>query len=96
MNWRSWGHTKTLKEKLWRCTCGGDHYLSIGFDEEMEIKPWLSVAIMKYPRGFFARLGMAWELLREGEHWDADLCLDRATATEIRDTLNELIPLIEE
>lgn len=84
-----------MTEKLWRCDCGGPHYLSITrWPEEGEA--WVTVEDpMRVAYGFWQRLKWAWELLRTGWHWWGAVLLEPGTAREIAAELNRVADEIE-
>lgn len=60
---------KDRKERIWRCECGGPHFLSIISDPDNEA--WISLETPSIERGAWRqKLKAAWAILRHG-HYDA-------------------------
>jgi hypothetical protein len=91
-------------DRIWRCECGDNHFLSIhGFDEMtrpdgkvIESLRWFSVDGSFRAPNRRSRLLQLWKMLRHGstESW-IGIELDQKTATEVRDELNRLLALME-
>lgn len=69
------------KEHLWRCSCGGGHFLSVTRDKEANL---VYVNVDEYPEaGHWQRLVACWNLLRHRRHSWCELVLTPQQATEI-------------
>ncbi len=53
-------------ERIWRCSCGGSHFLNVaGWDDERH----LYLHVEEYPEaGHWGRLKACWNLLRHRRH----------------------------
>jgi ferredoxin-NADP reductase len=83
---------KPAEERIWRCSCGGAHFLTIrqwGNDD-----PGYFLVDSTYGGNLAQRLKQAVKHVLGRGHGDAwvELCLDEPMVREVRDHLNDLLP----
>lgn len=76
-------------ERIWRCTCGWGHYLSI---RSIANDPFLTVDGSFRAAGLWEKLKATYQIFRRG-HYDTwlEVELDKQTASEIRHELANFI-----
>jgi hypothetical protein len=81
-----------MHEKIWRCTCGTGHYVSIqGIDWEPNER-WIRFDGSFRATTLREKLRACYEIFRRG-HYDTwlEVRLNQQTATEVRDELTRLL-----
>lgn len=81
-----------LQEKIWRCTCGWGHYLSIQGLDWQPGERWIHLDGSFRTTTFREKLRAVYEIFRRG-HYDTwlEVQLDNKTAKEVRDELTRLL-----
>ncbi|MDO8673017.1 MAG: hypothetical protein Q7O66_16540 [Dehalococcoidia bacterium] len=70
---------KKDREKIFRCSCGGNHYLSIShWSGDPSASMTLEAADHYEDYGLWGRLKAAWQIIREGQHMWFEIVLDPA------------------
>jgi hypothetical protein len=82
----------THPERIWRCSCGAGHFLTITNWGDPDDK--ILILEGSFRGSFRRRLRQAFRHVLGRGHGDSwlELCLDDAMAREIRDHLNSLLP----
>ena len=78
-----------MQEKIWRCDCGGSHFVSI--QKPYDDTPVLSIELYEVYRTFSDRIHHAWAALRCPEWQIDEVLLTPKTAQEIVDTITALM-----
>lgn len=77
-------------EKLWRCACGDDHFLSvIYYDTDPE--GWVSVIDGTHCPSLWCKIKAAWQLIRKGNspHFGCEVVLTPENAAEIAQAVSD-------
>lgn len=73
-------------ERIWRCSCGGHHFVSVtafaGTSEDPG-EAYLEVMLHDGAEGLWGRLRTAWDILVHGESCSGEVVLEPAIAVEL-------------
>jgi hypothetical protein len=71
-------------EKIWRCDCGDDHFLSVIFYDS-DPEGYISLVDGTHCTSFWCRIRSAWKLLRTGAapHFGVEVCLTPENSGEV-------------
>ncbi len=99
-------HSDIIKESIWRCDCGGDHFLSVSLWkwEDEPYDGYIDIADDSIPIGINGlawwslkkRLKGAWYVFRGRKHTWTNIMLSPKTCQEIIDKLVEVKKQLEE
>jgi hypothetical protein len=82
-------------DRIARCWCGGDHFLSLQvFDPDADTASLefnLGYYVGARSQNWLARVRQAWAILLHGECLLNEFLVDVKTATKIRDAMDEFI-----
>lgn len=72
------------QERIWRCDCGDDHFLSVTRWPDGP-EGYMSLTDGTHCRGLWCRVKSCWKMLRTGNapHWGVEIVLNPVTAREV-------------
>ena len=78
-------------EKLWRCSCGGSHFVSVRLlddSEAWDTPKYVGIYVEEYPEaGHWQRIKAAWNLLRNRRHTWIEIMLTKDQAQDIAEEI---------
>ena len=83
-------------EKLWRCSCGSSHFVSITYAlKDMDLDPddndVLSIESITWGDSLMERIRGAWKVLRGLDHCWAEVILDFEQSVEICNAMKDVV-----
>ena len=85
------------KEKIWRCECGGNHYLSISY-YSFGANGYLQLEAADHHDecSIWGRLKAAWQIIQRGQHLWFGILLNLTTIEEVITELESSRMLLEQ
>lgn len=77
-------------EKIWRCDCGSDHFLSVIFYDD-DPEGYVSLVDGTHCTSFWCKVKAAWQIIRTGNshHFGVEVVLNPGNSKEIGEAILE-------